>query len=444
MSKLNYVPLTTHSDEMNDIIGHLPSKLVRYGIVSFLFILLLLFVVSWVVKYPDILNAPGKLYAISSPKSVTARTNGKLTHLLVSVGETVDKNQILGLLECAADYKEILFLEKNIQQWWSYAQLRQWGQINILSSEYKNLGELQGAFQAFYNNYVQVRSFISNGTYDTKKKMLLNDFRYNDSLKTLLFNQKIIYEKDYAIADSDYHMKNYLYEEKIIAKSELKQEESKLLAKKMPLENVSASILNNQSVAMTKKKEMIDLDKQFYELQNNFIQALNKLSSDVEAWKQLYVLKSPVKGVIDFPNIVQENQEITLGQELFYVESLNQGCYLQVLLDQTNFGKVRLNQSVIVNFPSYPFQEYGSLHGIVTYISRMPDKEGKYSVKVNFPEGLVTNDGYKLSFANELIADAKIITKKDRLFYKFLYTMQGVFHKKEIINPPVNGQKTNF
>ena len=116
-------------------------------------------------------------------------------------------------------------------------------------------------------------------------------------------------------------------------------------------------------------------------------------------------------------------------KELFFVEPVEKGCYAQVLVDQTNFGKVQIGQHVVIRLPSYPFQEYGELEGKVENISRIPSKERQYIVKVSLINELVTNHGRQIHFLNELIADAEIITEKKRLLHKFLYSIRGIFQK---------------
>ncbi|HEY8387770.1 MAG TPA: hypothetical protein VIK74_04160, partial [Parasegetibacter sp.] len=85
------------------------------------------------------------------------------------------------------------------------------------------------------------------------------------------------------------------------------------------------------------------------------------------------------------------------------------------------------------------FQEYGKLKGAISFISGMPNKDNQFVVKVDLPDDLRTDNGHKIIFSNGLVADAEIITKKDRLIYKFFYTLKGMMNKSSKSTIPKPG-----
>ena len=48
--------IALHSEEIQDILGKAPSYLVRWGITVIFFVLMVIFLISWFVKYPDIIK----------------------------------------------------------------------------------------------------------------------------------------------------------------------------------------------------------------------------------------------------------------------------------------------------------------------------------------------------------------------------------------------------
>jgi len=418
-----------YSDEMNEIVGQIPPFLMKYGIFIFIAILLLIGGVSWVVWYPEIVAGKGTIYAMNAPKTVSPKLGGQIARLLVQEGDTVNPEQTLAIMKSLAEYEEVEKLSSHVKQWYEAAQNEEWSKINVLPSDYKNIGELQTAFQSFYLNYVQARNFIFNGNYVVKKNMLLRSILYNDSLKHNLLKQKSIYENDYQLSDSDFKAQQYLYKERVIAKSEFTAQESKLLAKKVPLENVESNILNNRITMISKEQERMDLDDRYNQYSLSFNQALNNLWFAIGQWKQQYILSATAGGRVVFQEMIQEGQEVDAGKALFYIESLDQNCFAQVKVPQSNFGKLQLNQPVRLALPSYPSQEYGRLSGKVTYISRMPDKDMNYMVKVFLTDGLVSDRGFHLAFSNELQADAEIVTGKERIINKLMAAMNSGYKK---------------
>jgi HlyD family secretion protein len=77
---------------------------------------------------------------------------------------------------------------------------------------------------------------------------------------------------------------------------------------------------------------------------------------------------------------------------------------------------------VLLKFPSYPFEEYGSVKGAVDFISNIPTDSG-YIAKVILPNGLHTNYKKQVQYREGLIAQGEIITKNMRLLERFYYNM---------------------
>ena len=106
----------------------------------------------------------------------------------------------------------------------------------------------------------------------------------------------------------------------------------------------------------------------------------------------------------------------------------NESCYDEMALSQYNFGKVREGQRVIVKFPSYPYQEFGTVLGQVAGIADM-SKDTAYVLRVVFPDGLVTNAGKTVAFRNGLTASGEIDTEDLRLMEWFFYQLRAVLKK---------------
>jgi len=55
-----------HSKEVQDLLGRVPSWLIRNGILMVIILLIVLIVGSWLFKYPDIVNAPVVVTAVET------------------------------------------------------------------------------------------------------------------------------------------------------------------------------------------------------------------------------------------------------------------------------------------------------------------------------------------------------------------------------------------
>lgn len=365
--------LDQYSEEVQDIVGHIPGRTVRWGMSSFAILLLVLFTVVWFVKYPDIITAPLTLNAVNSPKAVVARGEGKIVKLFTQNGQAVAQGAILAFMESTADHYNVIDLAKNLNSIQTDIQQEKWESFEIDAGRYNRLGELESSFQNFYAIYTQFNSLVKNQLYAKRRRLLLDDIRNADTLERNYLLRKEICKKDYDLAEEEFEVQKQLFDSKVISLSEYRREQSKVLSKKLPLEDIDASIISNNNARTATKKELLDLERQFSELKYEFTQGLNKLMNDLEAWKKQYLLIAPIKGIVTFSQLIQENQDVIPNQPVFFITPEQKGVYCEMYVSQNNFGKLGLDQKVVIHLESFPFQEYGSLTGKVAFISNIPD-----------------------------------------------------------------------
>lgn len=93
-------------------------------------------------------------------------------------------------------------------------------------------------------------------------------------------------------------------------------------------------------------------------------------------------------------------------------------------------------QEVIIKLDNFPYNEYGSLKGIVSEISLMTNTQQtnqgdleQYLIHVELPDGLKTNYSQLLPFKYELKGVAEIITRDrrliERVFDNFRYMLSN-------------------
>jgi len=100
------------SGEVQEILGGIPSRLVRYGILVFIAIFSLIIIFSFVFHYPDILRS---VTTENPPATLVARATGKIDQLFVSDKEKVEAGDIIALIENPANYIDVLQLQQLIK-----------------------------------------------------------------------------------------------------------------------------------------------------------------------------------------------------------------------------------------------------------------------------------------------------------------------------------------
>ena len=297
------------SSEVNEVLSKPPAWLIRWGITVFFFVLLLMLAVTWFIRYPDLVSGNLKIVSQNLPKSVIAKTDGKLVKLLANDGQMVQEGQKIAFLESTANHEEV-FILSNLTD--SLVILTAKDNLskayNIDIPTFFQLGELQKSYQVFQETFTRVKSFVGNGTYLQKRKMLENDFAQLNSLQSNLKNQLQNNQKDLSLAEDELESQKRLQEKGYVSKNDYRQAMSKVLGKQQSNEQMQSSMKNNVMSQNQKQQEILELDKTITEQKNALIQAMHTLKSDIEAWKQRYIAIAPTAGKVIFLTSLQENQ----------------------------------------------------------------------------------------------------------------------------------------
>lgn len=417
-------PEQQHTEEMQDIITAPPAWLLRRGITLFFAILLLMMGMSALIRYPDIVKTQIKINSANSPKPVVAKRSGKLIKILVREDQNITEDQPLAYLESTADHQQVLDLLKDLKNMQKKLYKANPNGLELYTPGDLQLGEVQGSYQSFFQSYLNYKASAFDGFYQKKKIYLQRELKGIKKQRGQLVLQKQLQEKEYGLAEQEYNAYQKLTEKKVMAQMELKREESKLLIKKYPLQQTESNFITNSTAASAKEKEILELDNQIQEERSEFIQALNSLVSEIENWKSNYVLSSSQEGKLTFAGIIQQNQFVNIGQELFYVNPGNTDFFGEMNIPQYNMGKVKLGQEVLIKLKSFPYEEYGMIRGRIGYLSDVPYHDSIFVSKADLKDGAFSELKKPLKLKNGMTADAEIITEDatllNRLFRNFI------------------------
>ncbi len=422
--------IDSRSEAVRDYLEQVPSGLTRWGSVVISTILLVAISLTWLIRYPTLVRADFKLTTQIEPKPVVARTDGRLEKLLIANHQLVSSDQLLGFLESAAHHEEVLQLETElnmIRQLFEKGDFTGFDTLRLASLEH--LGDVQTSYQSFRQQFAQLNSLLGKKYYDKKIEFLKQDISELETMNRHQKGQYQLYQRDAALAESEFAINQKLFKDKVIAKLDLDREESKMLAKKLPLKSIETSILNNNALMRSKEKEIIDLEKQVSEQKESFRQSINSLNSSISAWRNRYLLVSPTSGEILFSNNLQEKENVKVNTELFQVFETNSSYVGTLTIPQDNSGKVKIGQRVLIKFQSYPFEEYGMVEGNISSLPQLSTQDNKlFFAFVELPQGLKTNHNKQLTYNYGMTASAEIVTEDLRLIERIFYTIRKVFN----------------
>ncbi|WP_165384721.1 HlyD family secretion protein [Sphingobacterium corticibacterium] len=401
-----------HSEDLQEIIAKPPSWLLQRGISFVLLTILLILGLSVFIRYPEIVPANMKLTTVDAPKIVVSRTAGHLVKLLVEEGTPVTPDMDLAYMESTADHTQVLALLERLKS------IRAKDNIllnleHIAPPQSMDLGELQNDYHNFYLAYLNYRAIDKEGIFNKRKAILLRELANTDDQNRHIQESYELQKRELALAEEEYNKYRILAEKKIVSQMELQQKEALLLSKRQSIPQMENNLITNNSSLLAKSKELSEIDNQILEESKKFLQALNSFISSAENWKKQYVLSSSSTGKLIYGSFLQEGQLVQNGQEMFYVYTKNEDFYGEMYIPQQASSKVGVGQEVLIKVRSYPYQEYGYLHGKISYLSDIPLQDSVFFSKVDL---IRTAQDSLIKLKPGIRADAEIITEDQSIF----------------------------
>lgn len=427
MPELNNIEL--RSEEVQVILTKIPSWILRWGSVVILSLILILFAVSYWVKYPDTITTEITITTLNPPEKLIARTSGKIDKILVKDKSEVKTNTPLAIIENSADYTAVFQLKSVLDT------------ISISKSVFPfeifyntNLGDLEAPFALFQKEYIasdlnkQLKPFQVESSAQSFESRQLNE-RLN-----LLINQKEINQAELKLQKKDTDRYEQLFKKGIISAQEIEKQRLQYLQAEKAYQSLLSSIsqlkssLNdlNRNSQVTKINE----NKENVNLERSVLQTFYQLKKALKDWELQYAFIGSINGKVSYLQVWSENQFIQSGETLFSIVPTDSNSFIGKLkAPAQNSGKIKVGQKVNIRLANYPDREFGIIEGKVKNISLTPDKEGNLLIDIELPKGLETSYKKEIEFQQEMIGTADIITEDLRLIERLLYQFRDIFKR---------------
>ncbi len=425
----NYNEIELRSEEVQDILTKIPHWIIRWGSLVVLIILLLLFLVSWMVKYPDIITTEIIITTQIPPEKLEAKTSGKIQTILIDDKAIVNVNTPLAVIENSANYKDV-FLLKVITD-----------TISLTNSKFPfdklqaaQLGEIENSFAMFQKEYIA--SELNKQLQPYKVESSAQNFeakQLSDRLQ-LLEGQKEINQSELQLLKTDVERYEKLFKKGVISAQEIEKQRLIYLQAEKNYKSLLSSISQLKSslneLNRSSKTTIINESTTSINLERSVMQSFYQLKKAIKDWELNYVFRSSVKGTVSFLQIWSENQTINAGENMFaIIPSTEKGYIGKVKAVAQNSGKLKIGQKVNIRLANYPDREFGVIEGKLKTISLTPDKEGNLLLDIELPNGLQTSYKKQVNFQQEMTGTADIITEDLRLLERLLYQFRDVFRR---------------
>jgi len=381
-----------HSEPVKEIMGSPPRTLVTWG-TTLIFIVFLIFIAAaWYIKYPDVIPAQIEITTSNPPVTLTSKIDGRILELICSESDTVNRGMVIGVMETYADYSAVLDLEKF---------LRKYGKVESIHPDSlpasSSLGELQQSYSMFLLAYSKLYYTKINDYLGNRIKALDEEIAATEKYIERLGSREKLFFTSFDLEIIRFRRDSILFVQNLLSSADYEKSQQQLLAKKMELQETGLEIMT-QTISLSKKRqELQDVSisrmDEFLQLESESSALLADLISDIDQWKNRYLLISPVRGIITFTRIWAKGQFVAENESVVTIVPENQGNYIgRVSLGMQKSGKV---------------------------------KPGMASL----PNGLVSLYGTELTFSQNMQGTAEIMTDKLNLIQKIVDPIRYLFVK---------------
>lgn len=422
--KKRYKPIELRSEEVQEVMSHVPSWIIRWGVTVLFCIVIILLIGSYLFKYPDVVEAEITVSTQNPPAYVVARTSGRLHELRVENGALVAKDAVLGVIENPAKIEDLFLLKERMKQWESQEFVLSAGE-RLFDGQYLQLGEVQSAYASFVSVLKDYVGFVKQDYYRKKQ----------ESGRKLLESQKNYYElaeKQFELGKQEqqlikriYGRDSLLYERKAMVAAEYDESERNYLQHLQSYEGMRMSLSQIEMQLEQGKENLLDISHQaLTEEQKHMVNlknAVEQLRVSIATWEQNYLLLAPISGKLTFMSVWSNNQNVTSGESVFVIAP-SEGAQPvgKALLPVQGSGKVKTGQQVNIRLNNYPDQEFGYVKGRIRSVSPVPTADNMFVVDVELPDGMRTNYDKDLPLTREMKGTAEIVTEDLRLIERLL------------------------
>lgn len=420
--------LKLYSEEVRDLLSHPPKAILKWGNTFLLAFMIILLLLSWYIKYPDIVSAQIVITTNIPPEKVVAKTTGKIETILVQDKAMVLENTPLAIIQNTANYRDVFLLKKLLE---THAK----GIVfNFKQLENSQLGDIESAYAGFRAAYIANELNADLQPYRVEGNAQTSESIQITTRLAILKQQKNLNESELELQKSDVNRYETLFNKGVISAQDFEnkklgylQAEKNYRSLLSTISQLKSNLIDNSK---NSKSTKIKGTKEEINLESNKTQAFYQLKKVIKDWELSYVLQSSITGKVSFFQIWTANQTISEGDAIFAViPTLEKGYIGKLKAAALNSGKIQVGQAVNIRLTNFPDSQYGMLNGVIKNISLTPDTAGNLWVDVVLPKKLETSYHKLIPFQQEMSGSAEIVTEDLRLIERLLYQFRDIFKR---------------
>lgn len=431
-----YIDDNFHSEEAQEILGRVPSWIIRWGITVIFSIFVIIIIGCCIIRYPERVTGTVTIRTANAPVDVVVKSGGNLELISVSNGDSVNEGDILGVINTGADYRDVIsadscllaFVESPFEE--AVFNDRVYG--NFL------MGDLQADWASFVSSCQGYRDYITRSVMTKKRILLGKQIDKQKELYRQMQMQLTTMMEDQRYEEKSFTRDSSLFRLNLVSEQEYEESIRRLLQTRNSVASFRSQMTSTELSIIQLEEQLVELSIQEEDETLAFEDAirtnLERLNAGIRNWKLTYLLTAPISGKVSFVHKWDKGQFLSTGEHYLAVVPEGKQSVLGIVrIPQSSLGKVSAGQKVNVKLEGYPYMEYGMLVGTLGYLSSVPDEQSdsqsvpQYTAEILFKNGMRTTYGKELRMIQKMDGTAEIITEKRSLIMRFLDPLVALF-----------------
>lgn len=431
------------SDEVQEILTHIPNWMIRWGITLILGIITLVLFLSWLIKYPDIVSSNITLTTEIPPVKLVSKTHGQIQKIYPSEGDFINKGDFIAEIQNPLNEDAIHFLKDKTMEITDIFLTKHITKTSIpvvFNDSSLVFGELQVEYNNLKSLVKEYEVLLTNTFQENKIKNIEKQLVYYNKLSSISKHQLQLSEHILKHTKEKYELDKRLYKKGVISKMDFYTKEKEFTVHQQEVENLKKAYVRNNITIAEYEKQLNEHTYEYSEkerkLKERISESIDNLENFMHSWQQNYAITAPFSGKVSYLSNLSDKQFVQAGVPLFAIIPENNKYIGHVKIPVYGSGKVKIGQDVHIKLDAYPNYEYGQINGEVIEITQIPSNDATeedmiYWAKVKLINGLTTTYQKELNFKPELSGTAEIVAEDLRLIERVFNQFKKILDRSK-------------
>jgi hypothetical protein len=408
-----------------------PKWWMKWGILIVFIIVVIIFILGYIVKYPDIISCEIKLTTDKPSVMLPLAQGSQIEGILVKNNTLVSIDDNLIVVKSNANYKDVLLLDKELNNFSLNNEYIISFFERFLSKDLQLGNVIENDWMAFSNELLIFYKIKKLNSYQSQISFLEDELNKQCQLRLQYQNLAINDTKQRMLINKKIEVDSVLYTKNVTSKIEYNTNKQNYYNKKSELQQNSLA-LNRLDLEVTRLKNNIQNYKNseregLLTQQLSIRKSLNKLKSSIATWKKNFMLISPINGKVSFIQNLEQNK-FTEGNAIIIVPEEDR-FYGSISIPIIGAGKVKSGQKVIVKLNDYPYREFGVLIGTLTELYPVANEKA-YMGRVKFEDINLSSYNKKVIIKENMKGVGEVVTNDRNILERLFQTILYAFNTK--------------